>query len=163
LKEMLLWSSEQNGAIAIRYPKSIDIDYELPFCQKWNIVEAHNGRVKLLCVGNNFLSIAYDISNALRQMGITSDIICVTSVKPLDETYLNSVSNCLVVTLEENTIFGGFGSCVCQNFSTNSGVRVLPIAVEDKFVEHATIKQQFEITNLTVKEITSKILLALDK
>ena len=62
-------------------------------------------------------------------------------IKPLDEEMLNYISSKFnkVITLEENTIVGGFGSAVLEFFADNNYKNdLMRIGIPDQFVDHGT-------------------------
>lgn len=84
-------------------------------------------------------------SELLRQMGITPTVYTFPTVKPLDE---ETVLRCagthrLIVTCEEHTVIGGFGSAVAEVMAENpSGARLLRMGIRDRFC-HAVGDQRF--------------------
>jgi transketolase len=74
-----------------------------------------SGEVAILAVGN-LLPTALDAADRLADAGITSAVTSVVSVKPLDTGKLSQLfrTSRLVVTLEEHSVVGGFGSAVAE-------------------------------------------------
>ena len=64
----------------------------------------------------------------------------------------------LVVTLEDHTVVGGFGSAVQECF-THSGISspLLPIGWPDAFIEHGTLELLREKHGLTPPAIVQRI------
>ncbi len=81
--------------------------------------------------------------------------------KPLDEKLLLSLSadHKLLVTLEENVITGGFGQQVTQFLAdTGQPIRVLQIAIPDRFVEQGSVSQLYHEVGLDPESILKRIL-----
>ena len=89
----------------------------------------------------------------------------VTTVKPLDTNYLDSVkAGAKVVTLEENVLQGGFGQSVTTYLLQNiSGVSVTNLAVKDTFVKHATIDEQISANGLDFDSLRDTLTQILSK
>ncbi|MFD1730201.1 transketolase C-terminal domain-containing protein [Deinococcus malanensis] len=63
-------------------------------------------------------------------------------VKPLDENMLREVASRAraIVTVEDNTVLGGFGSAVLEALNTmNLRPTVRVLGIPDEFQEHATV------------------------
>src|SRR6202030_710962 len=77
----------------------------------------------------------------LREEGIEMGVINARFCKPLDRTtLLRAVEQLpLVVTVEEGTLEGGFGSAVLEaaNAAGLDSSRVIRLGLPDRFVEHA--------------------------
>ena len=147
LKQMLAKSVDFSTPLAIRYSKTLLDNDTLGFDNEcWNVLSY--GRVKLLAVGKNMLKVATSLADKY-----PVGVVCVTSVKPLDEKYLSTVApDDVVITLEENQISGGFGSLVAQCLA-NVGCKVINCAVDDKFVAHGSVDEQTAACNLDINSI----------
>ncbi len=154
LEQMLEFSTNFNLPLAIRYNKSI-LDLPIEFdSSAWNIVQKGT-KIKLLVVGSVLLKNVLDAFENNKNV----EIVCVTSIKPLDKTYLNSLSSDnVVITLEDNAKNGGFGSLI-KNEVTICPVHT--IAVQDKFIRHATVSQQLEDCGMStnaLKQFVEKLI-----
>ena len=71
--------------------------------------------VALLSTGN-MMSDALVISKILAEKGISAEVVSFHTIKPLDESYLESAARKfrLLVTVEEHGLSGGFGSAVTE-------------------------------------------------
>ncbi|MFP5471966.1 MAG: transketolase C-terminal domain-containing protein, partial [Bacteroidia bacterium] len=80
--------------------------------------------------------------------------------KPLDEDLLHQIckTHKHIITLEEATKIGGFGSAVAEFMAANRYTNKLTIlGVDDAFVEHATPQQQREAAGLTKANLELRI------
>ena len=81
-------------------------------------------------------------------------------VKPLDEDLLHEIFEHYesIVTIEDGTIVGGFGSSVLTFANANSyKLPITVLGVEDKFVEHGSVTQLFEIQELDIESVKKKV------
>ena len=82
-------------------------------------------------------------------------------VKPLDAELTESFGRAadVVVTIEDHTIVGGYGSAVLELFNEKRiGTPVVQVGWPDQFIEHATtvedLRQRY---GLTVEELVTKV------
>lgn len=151
LEQMLRFSQSFDAPLCIRYNKTV-MDSDLPFLGvgKWSIAQK-GGKIKLLVCSSELLKVALKAFSSNKNV----EIVCVTSIKPLDYDYLNTLTeNDVVITLEDNVLQGGFGSAVKL---LNLPCKVECIAVDDKFVKHATVKQQMEDNGMDEKSLEKSI------
>ncbi|MFZ9088804.1 MAG: transketolase C-terminal domain-containing protein, partial [Planctomycetaceae bacterium] len=74
-----------------------------------------------------------------KEQGISVGIVNARFVKPIDEQMvLDAASRGFVITIEENTIVGGFGSAVLETAAAHqlSTERFRVLGIPDQFVEH---------------------------
>ena len=98
---------------------------------------------------------ALEAANILETDGISSDVINIHTIKPLDtDAILNSVKHTgCVVTAEEHMLNGGLGDSIAQFLSTNNPVPIEMIGVDDKFGESGPPMKLMEKYGLTSKDI----------
>ena len=82
-------------------------------------------------------------------------------VKPLDENMLTEILTQFdsIITLEDGTISGGFGSVVLE-FAQQKGYthnRIEVLGIPDQFIEHAPIAEIFEALHLDEKGIEDRV------
>lgn len=158
LSQMIEASLNENCPVAIRYPKCLCGD-ERSFDGSWNVLrQGENGKLTVLAVGDNAVRAALRVADELNGV----DVVEVTTVKPLDEKFLNTLQTEKVLTLEENVLQGGFGQSVVAYFAENNrGVSVKCLGVDDEFVKHASVAEQLEEHGLNydaVRQIVSEML-----
>jgi 1-deoxy-D-xylulose-5-phosphate synthase len=87
-------------------------------------------------------------------------------VKPLDEELLDYVFERFdkVVTVEENTIRGGFGSAVLEYAAMRGvkNVKFLIHGIPDEFIEHGTQNELWRMLKLDPDGIVERIIEAFD-
>jgi len=81
-------------------------------------------------------------------------------VKPLDEALVLELAEThdLLVTVEENALFGGAGSAVAECLHL-AGARVdlLPFGIPDRYIEQGTQAEQLEVAGLTVERLLQAV------
>jgi 1-deoxy-D-xylulose-5-phosphate synthase len=161
LGHMLRTALELNSPVALRYPRGqgVGIGIQNPLeaiaVSKAEILK--EGRdILILTVG----PLAY---LALEAAAESKKSICVVNarfIKPLDEkTIIELVKKIKkVITIEENTIEGGFGSAVLELLQKNNvQANIKRIALPDKFIEHGSQEELRKIAGLTKENILKTI------
>ncbi len=140
LEEMLEYAVSYDGPIAIRYPRGSSGGNHLrlkPF-NGTNTVIATGSDVTILAVGN-MLDNAIVAAEELRNIGLSVGVIAVHVVKPFPAEILHPETK-LVVTVEDNTIIGGFAS-EFDRLSVGATFGILNFALPDRFVEQGSISE----------------------
>ncbi|OUS01378.1 1-deoxy-D-xylulose-5-phosphate synthase [Flavobacteriales bacterium 33_180_T64] len=148
-----------NHPIAIRYPRGRGhiIDWKLPF----STIEIGKGiqlkkgkKIAILSIG----TIANNIKEAILSCN-TPEMIShydMRFIKPIDETLLHSIfkTHEYIITVEDGTITGGFGSAILEfasNYDYNIPLKTL--GIPDNFIEHASIKQQHQSIKIDAENL----------
>ena len=141
---MLRWSLEQDRPTAIRYARG-GIMYGEPLgtCSEIKLgtseVVREGGDVALIALGH-LVYAALKVAEVLAQSGIQATVVNARFVKPLDEAMVREVTarTGRIVTLEESSVLGGFGSAVSEAMDRLgvSHVPQLRIGLPDQFIEH---------------------------
>lgn len=146
LQHMLKTAVEFNGPSAVRYPRGIGcgvpMDQELKTLQIGKAELISNGNdVAVVAIGN-MVGPSIEAAKRLADEGISVSLVNARFVKPLDETMILAVARKTgrLVTVEEHTLLGGFGSAVLECLDANgvAGIKTHRIGVPDAFVEHGT-------------------------
>ena len=164
LRNMLYTAIEyKDGPIALRYPRGSAIGVPLsetfekiPIGKAERIKEGKD--ITFLAVGS-MVQFALNAAKILSQEGIDTEVINMRFVKPLDKTLLDEIAHRTqkIVTLEENTIIGGFGSGVLEYFSEkNYKNDLLRIGLPDDFVEHGTQTELYRMLEIDAEGIVKK-------
>jgi 1-deoxy-D-xylulose-5-phosphate synthase len=141
---------KNNGPFAIRYPRGngVMLDWEKPFTE---IIIGKGRKLKdgndlaVLTVGHvgNFASQAIE---KLETEDFNIAHYDMRFIKPLDEDLLHDIFKKFknIITVEDGTIVGGFGSSVLEFMSTNNyNAHVIRLGVPDKFIEQGTLKELY--------------------
>ncbi len=155
LEDMIAQSAVHDGPLAIRYSKLL-ADRQCHFDGKW-VIFGEDSPVKILAVGSNMVDNALISQQTLLQEGINCQVVVVTTVKPLDDAYLDTLSQGdIIVTVEENMLNGGFGSQLRTKLS-NVECAICSMGVTDCHVAHATVTQQIDACHLTAEDISNNV------
>ncbi len=82
-------------------------------------------------------------------------------VKPLDTAILDEALKISprLVTVEDNSLVGGFGSAVAEyTADKQTACKLLRLGIPDEFVEHGKSAQLYEQLNLNAEKIAEQIL-----
>ena len=104
--------------------------------------------------GTQYLIDVCDGSEDEKQFEGKVSVVNASTIKPLDYKFLDEVNSKAIITLEENSLIGGFGSLV-RGFYAEKGVvaKVFNLGVKDEFVAHSSIDKQLQENGLTIEEI----------
>ena len=141
LEEMLEYAVHQyDGPIAIRYPRGSSQGNHLrlkPFTGE-NTVLSVGKDVTILAVGA-MLDTGIEAARLLREHGFDAGVTAINVVKPMDSAAANPETK-LVVTLEDNTIIGGF-SDEFDRVNREKPFGILNFALPDQFIEQGSIPE----------------------
>jgi 1-deoxy-D-xylulose-5-phosphate synthase len=106
--------------------------------------------------GNNALAAA----DYLIKDNINAAVYDMVFAKPIDEELLHDVSRRFdnIITIEDNSIIGGFGSAVAEficenNYSSN----LIRLGIPDKFIEHGTQEELIKLCEFDSSSIVNLI------
>jgi len=146
LRDMLYTAIEyKKGPIVIRYPRGTALGVEikdgfetLPIGKAEKLSDGDD--VAILAIGS-MVNYGNKTVEKLRHKNINATIINMRFIKPLDTESLDHVAQNFhkIVTLEENSVIGGFGSAVLEYFNQmNYKNDIKIIGIPDKFIDHGT-------------------------
>ena len=157
LRQMLLTAIEHNGPIALRYPRGAGSGTKLDE----NITKISIGKGEILSEGKDILILAIGktVNDAiiaekeLKHKNISATIVNCRFIKPLDKDLICTLAKKIpnIITIEENTLPGGFGSAIleCLNDNQITNIKIKRIGINDKFIEHGpqnTLRDKYGIT-----------------
>ena len=161
---MELACNYENGPLAIRYPRGNTAELDENKSPQIEFGKAHVLRkgqdVALFAVGT-MVDTAEEVADVLEAKGFSTAVINARFVKPLDEKVIVQFGGKvkLLVSLEENTIHGGFGSGVLESLSEKGMcVPTLQIGVPDRFIAQGSPEEQRQATELSPEQISTRIL-----
>ena len=141
----LMYTAQQDnmGPFSIRYPRGQGVmpDWETPF----EIIPVGKGRlvsdgeeVAILSIGHigNYVTEARQLLHIVDLSPAHYDM---RFAKPLDEELLHQIFKKFkkIVTLEDGTIIGGFGSAIIEFMADNGySAKVIRLGIPDQFIEH---------------------------
>jgi 1-deoxy-D-xylulose-5-phosphate synthase len=139
---MMNFALAHTGPVSIRYPKASLEKFDRA------VAPIELGKSEVLEWGDDAILVAYGTllgecmraAETLRLEGISVGVINARFVKPLDrETLIRAIDQTrLVVTVEEGTLEGGFGSAVLEaaNAAGLPASNVVRLGLPDRFIEH---------------------------
>ncbi|HXH28639.1 MAG TPA: 1-deoxy-D-xylulose-5-phosphate synthase [Candidatus Polarisedimenticolia bacterium] len=157
--------AQETHPFAIRYPKrssrsfSSDRPFQTVPIGSW--VELHDGADACLLAVGSMVETAEQVRADLRPQGIDLGVVNCRFVKPLDEAMLRRLAGRVpvLITLEENTLRGGFGSGV-HEFLQEQGLTVgglWHIGLPDRFVAHGSVAQLLDEVGLSAERVAERV------
>lgn len=143
---MLRWALRQEGPVAIRYARA-----SAPLIGENDERDVTRGEVLRQGEDAVFLALGPVLGACLRAAeqleteGYRLGVADARFLKPLDKDLLDRLVNRPIITVEENTLDGGFGSAVLEYFASVNrldGLRILRLGIPDVFSEQATREEQ---------------------
>lgn len=111
------------------------------------------------------VSLALEAANTLTKQGISTRVINMSSVKPLDDQAIIKAAEDTgaIVTAEDHNIYGGLGSAVAEVLVENNCVPMERIGVRDSFGKSGSTEELFKIYGLSVSHIVNAVQRVIDK
>jgi 1-deoxy-D-xylulose-5-phosphate synthase len=150
------------GPVAVRYPRGRARGVELPcgapeplppvarVALELPCARAGAPRVAVLAVGR-MVGVACEAAELVAARGASVRVMDMRWVKPVDAEAVAQAAACdLVLTVEEGTVCGGFGSAVLESLADQGlSVPVVRLGLPDDFVGHGSVDELFEEVGLT--------------
>jgi len=145
--------------IAIRYPRGrgVTIDWEQPFSRieigKATVLKK-GSKLAVLSIG----TLAENVTEAIEDLDVSH--YDMRFVKPLDEPLLHDVFKTYdtVITVEDNSIKGGFGSAILE-FASDNGYKntIKTLGIPDAFIAHGPVDVLQDGIGLSVARLKTQI------
>ena len=157
---------------AFRYPRGDGVGIEMPAegvplaIGKGRIVR-EGSTVAILSLGTR-LRDAMKAAEQLASFGLSTTVADARFAKPLDTELVERLAreHEVLVTVEEGSI-GGFGSFVLHHLASNGlldrGLKVRPMVLPDKFIEHGKPEVMYEEAGLGAAGIVETVFKALGR
>jgi 1-deoxy-D-xylulose-5-phosphate synthase len=162
---------EINQPFSIRYPRGCGIkpNWKKPFEK----IEIGKGRklsegkdIAILTIGKSGIFTKKAIKSLLNKE-VSAAHYDLRFVKPLDKDMLNEVFQNFktILTVEDGTIQGGFGSAVLEFMAENGycSSKVKILGIPDKFIEHGTNEDLYKKCGIDTKGIVNTVLELMEK
>ena len=165
LQRMLITSINHNGPTALRIPRGSGLGVAT-MDEGWEPLEIGKGEIVnqgddvLLIAYGSMVSSALDTAALLKKNNINACVLNARFARPLDnDLILDLVQNIKkIVTMEEGTLIGGFGSAVIELLNDNDiHLPVLRFGIPDVLVDHASPDQSKRTLGLTPDQMSLKI------
>ncbi len=155
---------------AFRYPRGEGVGVELP--AKGTPLEIGKGRI--LREGTKIAILNFGArlqeclvaAEDLGAKGLSTTVADARFAKPLDTDLIRRLAreHEVLITIEEGSV-GGFASFVLQYLATSglldAGLKVRPLVLPDRFLDHASPARQYEWAGLNAPQIVATALAAL--
>ena len=143
LQHRLATASDHPGPAAIRFPRGsglgVPMDPEIKIISLGEAEVLRDGDDVLIVAIGSVVHPSLEAAVELSDRGISAAVLNARFVRPLDTVRLLALAaRCkVVVTVEEHTAAGGFGSAVLEALSASGlEVRTLCLALPDGIIEH---------------------------
>lgn len=157
LREAVVRCLLLDGPSAIRYPRS-GLPQDIPA-----VSGQDRGEVAILACGS-MAQAAVSAGHQLSSEGISTGVFAVESVKPVDREVLDQAAASFrtLVTVEENSLLGGFGSSVLEYLQdAGKPCPVIRMGLPDRFIEHGQRPALLEQLGLNAQGIADRVRAAL--
>ena len=154
----------KKGPIVLRYPRGSALG--VPLKEGFDLIEIGKSEkledgndVALLALGS-MVDYAKKARKLLSENSISCELINMRFAKPLDSQRLDEVAKKFkkIVTLEENSLPGGFGSAVSEYFSDKKYKNdILRIGLPDNFIDHGTQEELHKLLGIDPIGIFEKV------
>ncbi|MBR2089723.1 MAG: 1-deoxy-D-xylulose-5-phosphate synthase [Fibrobacter sp.] len=166
LRDMLTASIDMEGVVAIRYPRGTALAAELkpseePFdFKKPKILEMGSG---ILLLGAGFMTNELKkTASVLRENGYNPTLVDARFIKPLDQECYRSLfeNHNVIVTLEDNTLVGGYGSAIAELLSDlgYTDKKLYRFGLPDRFVEQGDIHALYKILEIDGESVAKQLM-----
>jgi len=171
LQDMLKTALSHNGPCAIRYPRGrASKPYDERELKKIPIGKGEILKdgvdILIVAIGSPTLS-ALDAAELLEELGVSVCVINARFVKPLDIALIGNLAREIkcVLTVEENTIEGGFGSAVLEHLAELNikDLKIKRLGLPDRFIEHGSQSLLREKLGLYPEGIAREALVLVDR
>jgi 1-deoxy-D-xylulose-5-phosphate synthase len=172
LRNLMYTAQLKENAVpwSIRYPRGCGVipEWKKPFSK----IEIGKGRqlsegsdIAILTVGKSGV-FAQQAIKKLEKKGISTAHYDLRFVKPLDETLLKEVFDNFenIITVEDGTIKGGFGSAVLE-FMVQEGYakKIRIMGIPDRFIEHGSPDELYHECGIDADGIAKAAVLIMEK
>jgi len=164
---MLEWALSLNEPVAIRYARSAapliggSENRDVRTAQR-----LREGDDLTFLTTGPCAAAALEAAGQLEAEGIAAGVVDARSVKPLDAAMLESLKDKPLVTVEENTLYGGFGAAVLEYFEQCGElhhVQVHRAGLNDVFGDQAPRSEQLSMYGLDARGLAETARLVLQR
>jgi 1-deoxy-D-xylulose-5-phosphate synthase len=154
---------EYERPVALRYPRGKGPEKlaETAPIKLGRGVSIREGRDLTIVALGLMVETALKVADMLAEVGIEAEVINARFVKPLDEKLIiqSAFKTGKVVTLEDNTVVGGFGSCILEALNRNNiHAKLKIIGFPDEFIPHGSRSDLMKLFKLDAESIFSEVM-----
>ena len=156
----------RDGPSAIRYPRgngegvALDPDPQPLEIGRGEVLR--EGRHGTLVAIGKMVPHAMKVAGLLQAQGLEAAVINARFVKPIDGDLIERYARQgeWLVTLEENSVRGGFGSAVAETLTQRGveGLRLKMVGLPDAYVEHGTVPELWREIGLDAESLARDVL-----
>lgn len=164
LRNLIYTGIESGKPFAIRYPRGNALGVEIKDFEKIEIgtwEKLKEGReIAILAVGR-YVQKALEVKKELKNKGFNPTVINARFIKPMDENMLKEIlsTHKYIVTMEDGSLNGGFGSGVAEFIMDNHYTNILiRFGIPDKFIEHGKVDLLEKDLGLLPEQMAAKIM-----
>ena len=154
------------GPIALRYPRGCGLGVAMD--AQLNVLPIGKGEViregkdvVFVAIGS-MVAVSEQAAKLIESKGIHAGVVNARFVKPLDKELLTQIlhGEPLLITVEENSVIGGFGSAVMQHLAHEGydTSRIRNAGIPDRFIEHGSIKDLRNDIGLSAEALAANAL-----
>ena len=166
LRDMVRASIDMKGPVAIRYPRGTALEEHLnpaPETVDVKLPKVLEEGKDILLLGAGFMTNELKKTAAvLRENGKSATVVDARIIKPLDTEAYRKLFDAhkTIVTLEDNTLVGGFGSAVAELIADlgYTDKRLLRFGLPDHFVEQGEIPALFKLLKIDGESVARQIM-----
>ncbi len=169
---MLEFLIQQDHPSAIRYPRGsstkileVGKEFQPMKLGKAEIIQEHDkSDVTIMAYGSSVKESINAVS-ILEKKGYKCNIVNMRFVKPIDKNIIKKFlqKGSPIVTIEEHSIMGGFGSAVLESIAEFGGSNKFKmIGIPDKYITHGNRDELIKYVGLDANSIANKIMEFLD-
>jgi 1-deoxy-D-xylulose-5-phosphate synthase len=166
LQHLIYTAINARHPMAIRYPRGEGVGIGL----EDDLKEIPVGTGEIMMMGDDIALLAIgatvypamEAAQLLSKKGISASVMNARFAKPLDSQLIREIAQRTqrLVTIEENTIIGGFGSAVLEMLNNDNmgNIKVKIIGIPDEFVEHGSLELLRAKYKLDAEGIVERVL-----
>ena len=166
LRDMVTAAIDMPGPVAIRYPRgnalASELNSEVKTIPIGKPVIIESGSEILLLGAGFMLQELKKTVSILRAQGKNPTLVDARFIKPLDENAYEELlkTHSIVVTLEDNTLVGGYGSAIAELMSDKgyTSHKILRFGLPDDFVEHGDVNDLYKQLKIDGESVAQKLM-----
>jgi len=166
LRDMVTAAIDMPGPVAIRYPRgnalASELNSEVKKIPIGKPVIIESGSEILLLGAGFMLQELKKTVSILRTQGKNPTLVDARFIKPLDENAYEELlkTHSIVVTLEDNTLVGGYGSAIAELMSDKgyTSHKILRFGLPDDFVEHGDVNDLYKQLKIDGESVAQKLM-----
>ncbi len=167
LRDMIYYAHEHDsGPLAIRYPRGtaarerLNVEEHRPFVPGRIKVMTRGSDLAIIAAGD-MVAIARELGSMLEGEGVSSSVVNVLSIKPLDVKGIEkAISGCKkFITLENAYSSGGLGEYIYSQIEPSLCVKRIACAgFPDRFISHGTAGELFADYGIDAATLSGHVL-----